>query len=402
MERYRTLIAAAALLGLAGSGCIHIHLDGEAKDKLSTELLPAGAMQSKAKTDSAVKPASALFPGGATTLPKMMGSTGGAKNQAVEMSAAWQNRVAYLPDPTRDGAMGAGLVGQLFLFGSNMKIATPEGPLTIELFDETPHAGRPPESVKLGRWTIDKETLKKFRLHDERWGPCYALFLPWPDYRADIVRIRLTVKYEPEGGFPIYATPSTITLDTSAPGSNTSQPIVNTVVPGMQGGFGQMNAPMPSTMSPIGGPPPANFPQHNGMGSMSNGFPPGGMGVHAAPQPAFTPPPSNPAPPQPAFTPPPSNFAPQQPAFTPPPASAPTQGAYSPTTYVIPAVGPQPSAPMPPSGPMQPMAPMQPTQPIGSNVPPPPLPIPTPMNGPGLSGAPAGLQPIAFTTGPRR
>jgi hypothetical protein len=70
----------------------------------------------------------------------------------------------------------------------------------------------------------------------------------------------------------------------------------------------------------------------------------------------------------------------------------PVQPAYSqpPTTYVIPAVGPQPMGPMSPS---QPMAPMQP---MGMNVSPAPLPIPTPMNGP------SGLQPIAYTAGPRR
>lgn len=355
MKRYRTLLAAAAF-GLAGSGCIHIHLDEKDKDKLPAGLLPASATQSMGKTDGAVTPAAALIPGGMVSLPKMMKS-GGAKNQAVEMSAAWQNRVAYLPDPTREGAMGAGLVGQLFLFSSNMQVAVPEGPLTVELFDESPKAGRPPEAVKLGRWTIDKETLKKFRIQDERWGPCYALFLPWPDYRADIARIRLTVKYEPEGGFPIYATPATITLDTSAPGSNTAPPVVNTVVPGMQGGFGQMNAPM----SPLGGPPPS--------------------GVAAMPQTGSTQPPPQ------AFAPPPSYAKPQAATYPP------TNYAPPPAPQFVPPVGPQPMAPQ---SPMQPMAPLPPMGAAGS------MPIPTPPNGVGMSGAPNGLPPIAIMAGQRR
>ena len=42
--------------------------------------------------------------------------THAAKGGAVTLVSAWQNHIDYLPDPTRDGAMGQGLVGQLFVF----------------------------------------------------------------------------------------------------------------------------------------------------------------------------------------------------------------------------------------------------------------------------------------------
>jgi hypothetical protein len=322
VERYRALIA-AAVLGLAGPGCIHIHLDGETKDKLPSEVW-SSTSGAKPTPDGGVRQASAVVPAIPASLPKMLGKVGGAKGQAVEMSATWQNRIAFLPDPTRGGAMKPGIVGQLFLFGPTMRVATPEGPLTVELYDETPRPGRPADSVWLGRWTYQKEQLRQLKITDERFGECYAVFLPWPDYRPEIARVRLTVKYEPEGGFPIYATPSTMTIDTSAPGSGVSQPVVTTVVPGLQGGFGQMSAPM----SPIGGPPPANFP----AGGTSYASPAGGT----------LPPPS---------------------------------------VYVV-----QPNGPQPPTG----------------AVAPPPMPIPSPVNGTGATAPPPGLQPIVITAAQRR
>src|SRR5262249_44240121 len=145
------------------------------------------------RADGPVKQASGVLPS-VPALQKMVGKGTTPKGQMVMMEAMWQNRIAYLPDPARNGAPGAGLVGQLLLYGPDWKVATPEGPLTVELYDETPRPGRPPESSFLGRWTFDKDTLRNLRLTDERWGPCYGLFCPWPDYRPDVMRVKLTVK----------------------------------------------------------------------------------------------------------------------------------------------------------------------------------------------------------------
>lgn len=244
MSRVHALLAAAAL-GLAGPGCIHVHLDGEKKDKLPAEVVPAGATQAKAETG--VKPAGATVPSPSPTLSKAVAKLTPGKPQAVAIMAGFQNRVAYLPDPTKNGAMGAGLVGQLFLFDPAWKLVTPTGPLTIEMFDETARGGAAP---KLGKWTFDKDTLARLRSSDERLGQAYTLFLPWPDYRADVTRVKLTFKYEPADGHPLWAEPVSITFDTTAPGSNVTPPVFDTVVAGT--GMGQ-------PQSPIGGPPPATY-----------------------------------------------------------------------------------------------------------------------------------------------
>ncbi|HJZ56603.1 MAG TPA: hypothetical protein VKE74_16675, partial [Gemmataceae bacterium] len=334
MGRVRALIA-AAVFGIVAPGCIHIHLDGD-KDKLppETQGQPGAVPQTKAKADSPIKQVAAFLPTGPlvpASLPKMLGKTEGTKIQAAEMVAVWQNRVAYLADPTpgRNGAFRPGLVGQLFLFAPGGRLAVPEGPLTIELYDETPRAGRT-ESIKLGQWTFDKDTLGKLKIHDERFGPCYALFLPWPDYRADILRVRLTAKYEPEGGFPIYALPSNVTFDTSVPGSPSAPVVTTTVVPMGPGG------PMPGApMSPIGGPPPANFPAA-GMVPMSGSFPAGGPGAGAMPAGGFVPP----------------------------------MGAAQPTAggFVLSPAGTQPTAAV--GGPVAPMAPAAPAAPSAPQFPP--------------------------------
>ena len=67
---------------------------------------------------------------------------------------------------------------------------------------------------------------------DERFGKCYALFLPWPTYTPAVSRIRLTAKYEPDSGFALYAPPATVTIDTTGTGDGGS-PVVrsNTTVP---------------------------------------------------------------------------------------------------------------------------------------------------------------------------
>jgi hypothetical protein len=394
MGRVQALIAAAVAGLAAGSGCIHVHLDGETKDKLPTVLkTPIDEAAQGKRADGPLKQASAVFPSG-PSLPKMVGKGAGPKGQMVLMEAMWQNRVAYLPDPARNGAAGAGLVGQLLLYGPNWQLATPDGPLTVELYDETPRQGRPTESVFLGRWTFDKDTLRLLRINDERWGPCYALFCPWPDYRADVLRVRLTVKYQPEGGYPIYAEPITMTLDSSPP--NVTPPVVTTVVPGMGGGYG-MGA---GAMSPIGGPPPANNPAAGTMGgsfpAAGSAMPTGGYAPPAAsaggmPAGGYVPPAGS-GMPAGGYQVYPTGGYPASPAAGMPPAMLPPAGGE----VLSRPAGPQFQPP-----PTTPMMPVAPTSPMGGAYPG-PMPIPTPVNGPGAAAPPPGQTPLSITIPARR
>jgi hypothetical protein len=142
------------------------------------------------------------------------------KVEATEMTVLWRNRPAYLPDPSRNGEMCTGLAGQLFLYGPGMQFAQADGKLMITLFDDTP---RPPgqEPNKPEVWAFDKDTLRKLVTVDERFGKSYALFLPWPSYRADVTKIRVSVRYDPEEGHSLSLSDTKITIDTSTKSEST-------------------------------------------------------------------------------------------------------------------------------------------------------------------------------------
>ena len=54
--------------------------------------------------------------GGARSRCKVTGK-GDQKSTATELAVVWRNQIGYLPDPARNGAMGPGLIGQMFLYG---------------------------------------------------------------------------------------------------------------------------------------------------------------------------------------------------------------------------------------------------------------------------------------------
>lgn len=140
------------------------------------------------------------------------------KVAATNMAVAWRNRIEYLPDPSRNGATGAGLAGQLFLYGGpKLEFAQADGTLTIDLVDDTPRApGQPAATPE--RWQFDKHTLRKLQTNDETFGRSYVLFLPWPAYKPDITKVRISARYDPDGGHPLFQAPATVTIDTSVPG----------------------------------------------------------------------------------------------------------------------------------------------------------------------------------------
>jgi len=195
-----------------------------------------------------------------STFSKMTGKIE-KRVQATEITILWRNKIDHLPDPTRNGAMGAGLVGQLFLFGPGMQFAPADGKLTVALYDETARApGQAAAEPQV--WEFTKETLKSLMTPDERFGMSYALFLPWPSYRPDVTSIRIAARYEPEQGNKLYPPESRITIDNSGPGGNnwTNQPFVPAAQSQPASGY---NA--------LGGPPPASGP---GLGVLTSGSPP--------------------------------------------------------------------------------------------------------------------------------
>lgn len=246
----RTL-AAVAILNL-GSGCVGHKLfeqpvsfgEGLPSAPLSTSLGGSGVVQASATT-----PANSTTTSTSFSKPNAKGEK---KNPATELTILWRNKIDFLPDPSRNGQMGAGLAGQVFMFGADMKFAPAEGKLIVALYDETPRAPGVQPNKPEG-WEFTKETLRGLRTPDERFGPSYAVFLPWPTYRPDITRIRIAARFEPEQGHPLYAQETMVTLDNigmASKGNWSNQQIVpGSAQPQPAGGFNALGGPAPATGS---------------------------------------------------------------------------------------------------------------------------------------------------------
>lgn len=282
MGAVRSLIAFAAFATAVstGTGCAGAGL-WKNKDNgwKSPEGVPSAPLSRQVSPDSGVVQAGALSQATSTigsTMPSAISWMTGksekapvSKGPASSIAVAWQNRIDYLPDPTKDGNMVPGLAGQVFLFGPRMQSAMADGTVTVDLFDETPRPagmqGLPPE-----RWQFRKDVLKNLRAEDERFGPHYGLFLPWLAYRPDVTRVRIKVRFDPEGqgqGFPLYAEETRVSLDTTI--KTVSSPVQSsTFVPGMGNSTVDSSGPHMFGSSP----PPAQGGKPNGPGP--------GMGVY--------------------------------------------------------------------------------------------------------------------------
>ncbi|AMV29063.1 hypothetical protein VT84_32005 [Gemmata sp. SH-PL17] len=258
------IVLASGMLAL-GSGCTTTGASTDAKkiESKKPDVTQPGVLAPPQET---TRPVSAVGPGGSVvpasgTAPAMsvgnpqaptepvsplakLSSRPERKVVATEMAVGWQNRIASLPDPVRNGRMSPGIVGQMFLFGgTKLEFAQADGTLTVDLVDETPRQPGQP-AAKPERWQFSKEILRNLQARDETFGKSYVLFLPWPSYTPDVTRVRISARYDPENGHTLFSTPNNITFDTSvsqdprmwAEKSNVSTPIV----PGKPLGAGSM------------------------------------------------------------------------------------------------------------------------------------------------------------------
>ncbi len=172
---------------------------------------PSGVVQA-----SATMPVAPAAPSG-PSLPKLTGVLDRNKVVASEMAVGWQPRIAYLPDPARSGRMSPGVAGQMFLFGGpKSEFVLADGTLTVDLVDETPRpAGQPAATPE--RWQFDKNTLRNLQMNNETFGKSYVLFLPWPAYKPDVTKVRISARYDPESGHTLFSTPSSVSIDSTTP-----------------------------------------------------------------------------------------------------------------------------------------------------------------------------------------
>lgn len=246
MGRLQQMIGAFALASSAalGGGCTTLHPFAQPAET------PKGPSVSETRADSEVQQASAKVPAAAPSASiaalAKASSASIPKDSAADIVLAWQNKVAQLPDPTRNGAMNHGVVGQLFLFTPDSKVAAVNGKLTVEMFDQA-------DGKRLGTWTFEKDVLKRMVTSDERFGKCIALFLLWPEYDPNVTRVKLTARYDPEKGYPLFAPVATLTFDARDRGEAIH---TKRTVSGVDAaGFGGLPPATPNVSQP---PPPLN------------------------------------------------------------------------------------------------------------------------------------------------
>lgn len=258
---------------------------------------------------------------------------------ANDFMCMWKNRLAYLPDPSKNGTPVPGLAGQAFLYDAYMKPAEVNGDLTVTVHDATIRPpGQPPMRSEV--WHFTKETVKQFTSSDERYGRSLILFVPWPEGWRDVNVVYIQARYDQPGGKVLFCQPVTVTLDMNAPAGPGAPSTTNSMpsIPdpaklvaqaraasatppqfpaAMAGGMPLQQQqyappgyamPPPGTMQPVGyvpypttaatQPPPGYFPPPSMPVPVLTPLAPAGS-MPVPPQggmPIFQPPPGNPAP----------------------------------------------------------------------------------------------------------
>ena len=167
MERLRSLIVPVALAVASCTGC------------MTAGGKPSMKLESLNRTLKEALPASA-------TTPSAVSKTA----PATQFAAAWQTKLAQLPDPTKNGVMNRGIVGQAFLYTDKLAAADIVGSLTVVVNDATDRANGA-AAKQPNVWHFDAETLRRMVVNDDRFGKSVALFLPWPEEWNDVNRLYL-------------------------------------------------------------------------------------------------------------------------------------------------------------------------------------------------------------------
>jgi hypothetical protein len=129
-----------------------------------------------------------------------------------QLSAFWDTRIHFTPDPTHNGAQTPTLAGRVYLWGPQMDIPlTGDGSLSVVAYDGS--APNAPDAVPLEAWQFDPDTLHRLLKKDVvGWG--YTLPLPWPDLPPTLTRVRMRVCYQAsKGGAPLYSDSAPVALD---------------------------------------------------------------------------------------------------------------------------------------------------------------------------------------------
>jgi hypothetical protein len=209
----RRLFPTAVVLGAAAlAGCVTPSKPEPTADKPTVAAPPQPAVIGGGldQNDTVVKLRLRAFIAGdglSLTPPK--------PGQAARLTAAWNNKVIYAPDPTHGGEPVPGLMGELWLFGPEIGAPmTLEGELFVGAWDNGPTAtgGQP---ILMEVWHIDPEAARKLRQKDFFGGDGYHLFLPWSQYHVDLKQVNVVARFNGADGRCLVSTPETLTMDHS-------------------------------------------------------------------------------------------------------------------------------------------------------------------------------------------
>ena len=124
-----------------------------------------------------------------------LATTPARPGQGARLTASWNNKVIYAPDPTHGGNPIPGLMGKLWVFGPDEAVPlSMDGEIFVGAWDnsQTANGGEP---VLLEVWHINPEAVKKIRRRDFIGGEAYNLFLPWTQYHVDLKQINVVARF---------------------------------------------------------------------------------------------------------------------------------------------------------------------------------------------------------------
>lgn len=200
----KSLTLAAVVLLMPAVGCMGTKpLQTDRLNQTLKESLPSAT----------ATPTTATLPAADLT-PVALGKGNTKRQAATQFVTAWRSQLGQLPDPTKNGAMKPGIVGQIFVMTDKYLPAEITGSLTIAATDATERfPGMPAKEPNA--WHFDVDTLKRMTVMDERFGKCIAVFLPWPEEWTDVSRLQIQARYDQPGAgtYTLYAPQSLVTLD---------------------------------------------------------------------------------------------------------------------------------------------------------------------------------------------
>lgn len=158
-----------------------------------------------------------------TTLGPSLPWSGAAKPERGEVAqvvALWADGIDVQPDAMLGGRPTPGLAGRVYLFDAQMKGLEADGLLTVHLYDDA----QPPSDQPLPReiWNLDPLSLQRVVKKDGLgWG--YSLWLPWSNYRPEIRKVTLVVRYQSSKGKEVWSGAMTAVVNDGAGAKAPSQ-----------------------------------------------------------------------------------------------------------------------------------------------------------------------------------